>query len=148
MLFVDGFASNDKMQRFKHHTEQQVYHTSKDLQQSPYTGKDSQQVGIVFILDGKTEYTNCMIQTVNDPSLSQKNITDSMISSFPSMHPPRICCHLFPTSVFCVLSSGESGIGPVSVFDKRPRKIRRRRSPRCLEASANHFTALVSTSRW
>lgn len=118
MLFVDGFASNDKMQRFKHHTEQQVYHTSKDLQQSPYTGKDSQQVGIVFILDGKTEYTNCMIQTVNDPSLSQKNITDSMISSFPSMHPPRICCHLFPTSVFCVLSSGESGIGPVSVFDK------------------------------
>ena len=58
MLFVDGFASNDKMQRFKHHTEQQVYHTSKDLQQSPYTGKDSQQVGIVFILDGKTEYTN------------------------------------------------------------------------------------------
>ena len=95
MLFVDGFASNDKMQRFKHHTEQQVYHTSKDLQQSPYTGKDSQQVGIVFILDGKTEYTNCMIQTVNDPTLSQKNITDSMISSFPSMHPPRICCHLF-----------------------------------------------------
>ena len=44
LLVVDGFASNDKMQRFKNHTEQQVYHTSKDPQQVAYNGKDSQQV--------------------------------------------------------------------------------------------------------
>ena len=104
------------MQRFKHHTEQQVYHNSKDLQQVTYNGKDSQQVGAGFVVDEKTEYTNCMIQTVNDPTLSQKNITDSMISSFPPLHPPRIDELLFPTSLLRVLSSRESRIGPVPLF--------------------------------
>ena len=31
--YPDNLATNDKMQRFKHHTEQQVYHSSKDSQQ-------------------------------------------------------------------------------------------------------------------
>ena len=56
-------VTNDKMQRFKHHTEQQVYHSSKDTQQ--------------------TEYANCLIQTVGESPVVHHN---SVFPSFSSVH--------------------------------------------------------------
>ncbi len=66
-------VTNDKMQRFKHHTEQQVYHSSKD----------TQQVDMRNGFNIQTEYANCLIQTVGESPVVHHN---SVFPSFSSVH--------------------------------------------------------------
>ncbi len=61
------------MQRFKHHTEQQVYHSSKD----------TQQVDMRNGFNIQTEYANCLIQTVGESPVVHHN---SVFPSFSSVH--------------------------------------------------------------